>query len=297
VNVDFLISGSVAAVIDHQVAMSSEPDGHALVFPNVDMPSVAALVAASSPGAASAPDTVPTTKSSSPIVGFEPPLTDGFVDAGFGSIYETIGFTGALILMSGTSIWWLCKKQATLAYSTTESELYAATEISKFIKWLRVLMADIGLPYRTAIVVGEDNEAARQIGHAGKVTRNVRHVVIQTAALQQDIASMKLALRRVGSSDNRSDHFTKLLPLVPFWTHTNAMMGARYLTRRHLSVLGFAPVPHNRHLSSLFGVDLSSPRTASQLRGMKDTESSESIGSSKSKQTKGLANVYPSSNG
>jgi hypothetical protein len=43
-------------------------------------------------------------------------------------------------------------------------------------------------------VVGEDNEAARQIGHAGKVTGK-----IQTAALQKDIASMKLALRRVGS--------------------------------------------------------------------------------------------------
>ena len=127
-------------------------------------------------------------------------------------------------------------------------------------------MADIGLPYRTAIVVGEDNEAVRQIGHAGKVTRNVRHVVIQTAALQQDIASMKLALRRVGSSDNRSDHFTKFLPLVPFWTHTNAMMGTRHLTRRHLGVLSFDPVPHNRHLSSLFGVAVSSPKNASQLR-------------------------------
>ena len=81
--------------------------------------------------------------------------------------------------------WGLCKKpQATLAYSTTKSELYAATEISKFIKWLGVLMADIGLPYRTAIVVVEDNEAVRQIGHAGKVTRNVCHVVIQTASLQ-----------------------------------------------------------------------------------------------------------------
>jgi hypothetical protein len=74
-------------------------------------------------------------------------------------------------------------------------------------------MADAGLPYSTSIVVGEDNEATRQIGHAGKVTHNT--------ALQNDIASMKLALRRVGSSDNRSDHhFTKLLPVVPFWTHT-----------------------------------------------------------------------------
>ena len=165
----------------------------------------------------------------------------------------------------------LCKKQATLAYSTTESELYAATEISKFIKWLCVLMADVGLPYETAIVVGEDNEAARQIGHAGKVTRNVRHVVIQTAALQNDIASLKLALRRVGSSDNRSDHFTKLLPVVPFWIHTNAMMGARFLTKRHVGLLAFKLVSQNQHLALLFGLELSSYQPiqpAQKLRGV-----------------------------
>jgi hypothetical protein len=106
-------------------------------------------------------------------------------------------FIGALILVFGTAIWWSCKKQATLGCSITEeSELCAGMEISKFILkcWLRVLIADVGLPHRTVIVVGEDNGAARRIGHAGKVTCNVRRVVIQIAALQQDIASMKLAL-------------------------------------------------------------------------------------------------------
>jgi hypothetical protein len=220
------------------------------------------------------------------------------VDAGIGSVFETVGFTGALILMFGTAIWWLCKKQATLAYSTTESELYAATEISKFIKWLRVLMADVGLPYQTAIVVGEDNEADRQIGHAGKVTRNVRHVVIQTAALQTDIASMKLALRRVGSSDNCSDHFTKLLPVVPFWTHTNAMMGAHFLTKQHLYHLGFDPTSRNRHLLSHFGLGPEALKLAHKLRGVKDdkqTESSELLESKKIDE--GLKTIFPSSNG
>ena len=51
------------------------------------------------------------------------------------------------------------------------------------------------------------------------------------------------------------------------------MMGARHLTKRHLAVLGFDHVPNNRHLSSLFGVALSSPKNASQLRGIKETTS------------------------
>jgi hypothetical protein len=87
-----------------------------------------------------------------------------------------------------------------------------------------------------------------------RFTRNVRHVVIQTVALHNDIASLKLValLRRVVSSDNCcSDHFTKLLPVIPFWTHTtSAMMGARYLVKCHLVHLGFDPAPRN-HLASL----------------------------------------------
>ena len=90
-------------------------------------------------------------------------------------------------------------------------------------------MADIGLPYCTAIIVDEDNETVEQIGHAGKVTRNVdvgHNVVIQTTALQQDVYPMKVALCRIGSSDNCINYITKLLLLVPFWTHSDAMMGA-----------------------------------------------------------------------
>lgn len=58
--------------------------------------------------------------------------------------YETIGFTAALILMFGTAIWRLLwKKQATLAYSMTESEP-KQLKISKFNnKWLHVLMAEM----------------------------------------------------------------------------------------------------------------------------------------------------------
>jgi hypothetical protein len=86
---------------------------------------------------------------SSPVIGvLGTPLTEqGVVDAGFGSIYETVGFTGAtlLILMLGTVMGWLFKKQSMLTYSMTKLELYAAREILKFIKWLHILMAEVML--------------------------------------------------------------------------------------------------------------------------------------------------------
>jgi hypothetical protein len=65
--------------------MSSEPDGHKLlIFPTIKgVPFVAMLIASSAASsAAPAPIDIATTKSSSsPLIGFGPPLTDGFVDA------------------------------------------------------------------------------------------------------------------------------------------------------------------------------------------------------------------------
>ena len=55
--------------------------------------------------------------------------------------------------------------------------------------------------------------------------------------VQKAVEELILALRRVGSEHNTADHFTKLLPQVPFNKHTNAMMGTRFLTRFHLEAL------------------------------------------------------------
>jgi hypothetical protein len=110
---DFTITArfSRCRVNDTAIAMSPEPDGKVflLTFPSVNMPTITSIIKASESSAS--PDEVETSESSSPIIGLGlPPLTEGYVDAGFGSVFETVGFTGALILMSGTAIWWLCKK-------------------------------------------------------------------------------------------------------------------------------------------------------------------------------------------
>jgi hypothetical protein len=45
-------------------------------------------------------------------------------------------------------------------------------------------MSDLGLPFQGPIPIAEDIAATRIIAHSGKVTRNIRHVAIQTLALQ-----------------------------------------------------------------------------------------------------------------
>jgi hypothetical protein len=46
-----------------------------------------------------------------------------------------------------------------------------------------------------------------------------------------------MALHRVGSAGNRSDHFTKLLPAGAFIPHTASLMGLRFITDHHAAVI------------------------------------------------------------
>jgi hypothetical protein len=82
--------------------------------------------------------------------------------------------------------------------------------------------------------MGEDNEATRIIAHARKLTRNVRHIAIQTTELQSMVRLGIMALLRVGgSAANLADHFTKLLAAIAFISHTSSMMGLRFITTTH----------------------------------------------------------------
>jgi hypothetical protein len=125
-----------------------------------------------------------TCTSTPPITVLSPPPTEGEMDANHGSsVFETVGFSGVVLLSLGTVFFFLSLKQATTAYNTAESELNAATAAGKVVKWVRIWMADMGIPFTDPIPMGKDNEATRIIGHAGKLTCNVRQTAIQTTNL------------------------------------------------------------------------------------------------------------------
>lgn len=78
----------------------------------------------------------PTTQSTAPIAVLGPPPTEGMMDANHGSIFETVGYSGILLMMLGTVVVYMSKKQATAYYNTAESEMYAATDMGKLLKWI-----------------------------------------------------------------------------------------------------------------------------------------------------------------
>jgi hypothetical protein len=173
----------------------------------------------------------------SPVTVLTPPPIEGEMDANHGSVFETIGFTGLVLIGLGTAFYFLSKKQATAAYNTAESELYADTTGGKTVKWTRVWFEDMGIPFFAPTPMGEDNETNRIIAYAGKFTHDVRNIAIQTTELQHMVKLGLMALLRVDSADNRADHFTKLLRAAAFIPHTASLMGLYFITDHHAAVI------------------------------------------------------------
>jgi hypothetical protein len=150
------------------------------------------------------------------------PFTESFVDDNLpGGIFEKTPFLGFSIEMSGTCVFALCY--------TTESEMDAANRVGQGLRWLRLYMDDLGLPFEAPIPTAEDNAATRIIAHTGKVTRNIRHIALLQALVRERITMF----RDVGSANNPSDHFAKALPFPAFSELCPKMMGLRFLTSQH----------------------------------------------------------------
>jgi hypothetical protein len=163
-----------------------------------------------------------------------PPVTECLVDANLpGGLYERMATTGGSVEMGGTTVIQVASKQTTMVYNSTEAELDAASFLGKIIGWLVLFMSDLGLPFQGPIPIAKDNAATRIIAHAGKITRNVRHVAIKTLGLQGLVRNGIAVFNSIGTAFNRSDHFTKPLPFPAFRDHITKMMGVRFFTREH----------------------------------------------------------------
>ena len=104
----------------------------------------------------------------------------GFCDADWaGDANERRSTTGYVFFIGEVAVSWNCKKQPTIALSTTEAEYMAASHCTKEAIWIRKLMADVGLHQGRAMTIMCDNQGC--IGLAKNPTHHSRtkHIDVQ----------------------------------------------------------------------------------------------------------------------
>ena len=121
--------------------------------------------------------------------------------------------SGGIIYLNGGPITWSSKLQKIVAQSTAESEIIAATEITKEIVHLKLLLSELGVRDDGAILVHEDNQACILMGNGMKSSRAAKHYEIRLHFLQESIRSGVIKFKYCETDEMIADAFTK--PLEP----------------------------------------------------------------------------------
>jgi hypothetical protein len=145
------------------------------------------------------------------------PKLHGYVDADWaGDIADRKSQTGYLCFLNDSLISWSSKKQSTVALSTTESEIIAASSAVCELRWFQHLLTEIKFPTILPIVLQEDNQAAIILSQNGVISKRCKHIDIRHASLQEWTEKGVISLVKVASRDNLADINTKALPIVTF---------------------------------------------------------------------------------
>ena len=149
-----------------------------------------------------------------------------YVDAAHANeLRERRSTTGYGHCLSGGVIAYRSKTQPICAQSSTEAELVAAAAAAKVVKYLRLILHELGYPQPGPTPIYEDNDSTIKIVNHSRPTERSRHIDIRYFGLQHWRQLGDLELRHIPGIINPADGLTKALGWVLHSRHCRFMMG------------------------------------------------------------------------
>lgn len=132
----------------------------------------------------------------------------GFVDADWANDPdEHRSFSGYAFLMAGGAVTWSCKRQSTVAVSSTEAEYVAMAYATKEAIWLmRVIRQFDELK---SINIKCDNQSAMVVASREAFSARTKHIDVAHHFYRQHVSSGLITLEYVPSTENVADCLTK----------------------------------------------------------------------------------------
>ena len=143
--------------------------------------------------------------------GYKPGVIENYSDADHGGDLQSgRSTTGVVCLHAGAAISWLSQKQPSVAISTTEAEIVAASEAAREIVWLQRLMQSMITMYDTPVLY-VDNEAAVKLAQNPEFHRRTKHIRIRHFYVRERVSEDELEVKRVSTELQLADIMTKPL--------------------------------------------------------------------------------------
>ena len=141
-----------------------------------------------------------------------------FSDADHAVDYTRRSTIGVVIVLHGGPIAWTSTLGKTVATSTCEAEVNAATAAAKDAIHLKNLLVELGqMPKDFPIRIAEDNSAAIAQAEAGLAhIRNAKHYAVRLRFLQQLVLDKEVEFVYTPTDEQLADFMTKPLDVTKF---------------------------------------------------------------------------------
>ncbi|KAG5880144.1 hypothetical protein JTB14_000012 [Gonioctena quinquepunctata] len=137
----------------------------------------------------------------------------GFVDSDFpNNTCDRRSYTGFVFKLVGGAVSWECKKQTTVALSSTEAEYMAITEASKEAIHFRNLLSDL-LGSSKCITINNDNQSAQKLAMNPVCHKRSKHIDVRYHFIREAISNKLVDLKYLPTDEMPADVLTKALCL------------------------------------------------------------------------------------
>lgn len=145
-----------------------------------------------------------------------PGVLESYSDADHGGDCTTgRSTTGVVCRYAGAAISWLSQRQASVALSTTEAELVAASEGAREAVWLKRILKDL-TTLECVPTLYVDNEAAVRISHNPELHKRTKHIRIRHFYVRELVSAGEIIVLRISTKCQIADIMTKGLARPTF---------------------------------------------------------------------------------
>ena len=119
--------------------------------------------------------------------------------------------SGSVFIWGRAAINWSCKKQPSVALSSCEAEIMAASESSKDAVYFSRFLTELGLGSSTPPALGVDNQGAIDLAYNPEHHQRTKHIERRHFYVRELVEQHEITVPYVPTDENVADFFTKPL--------------------------------------------------------------------------------------